>query len=255
MGKIPMSNECGANPQIPTETLPTGAVRQQTAGRGRYELMSPFVLERDAQLYEWGADPMRRGLRNWEKGIPFSRCIQSILRHVKQYMAGENDPDHGDCLAAIRFWAGAIMHYEEMIRRGVLPASLNDMPNYAAISPLECHHSEVVERIYVAGPISADTEEETMKNYRRGQEVGVVLEKLGHLVFVPHNYVVRNHNQVRLPIHQYETLLKLDFSVIENWATAFYFIGSSPGADRELELAKRLGLKIFYSCSQVPDVT
>lgn len=115
---------------IDTEILPTGAVRQKSAGRGMYELMSPFVLERDAKLAEWGACPDHRGHRNWEKGIPYSRCIQSIYRHLVKMLMREDDPDHGDHLAAIRFWAGALMHYEEMIKRGLLPKSLDDMPVY-----------------------------------------------------------------------------------------------------------------------------
>jgi len=113
---------------IPTEVLSTGAVRQKIDGRGLYNLMSPFVLERDAKLYEWGAG--NRGERNWELGMPFSRCIRSIFSHLMQVMLRENDEDHGDSLAAIRFWAGAMMHYEEMIKRGILPTSLDDRPRY-----------------------------------------------------------------------------------------------------------------------------
>lgn len=113
---------------IETEVLDTGCVRQKTAGRGCYELMSPFALERDAQLCEWGAQ--HRGMRNWEKGMPFSRCIQSIYRHLTKYLMREPDEDQDDNLAAIRFWAGALMHYEEMIRRGALPDTLDDLPFY-----------------------------------------------------------------------------------------------------------------------------
>ena len=46
-----------------------------------------------------------------------------------KFMQGLRDEDH---LAAIMFNAMALIHYEEMIERGVLPAELNDMPNYRA---------------------------------------------------------------------------------------------------------------------------
>jgi hypothetical protein len=227
------------------EILTTGAVRQKTAGRGCYELMSPFVLERDAKLYEWGKE--NRGNRNWEKGMPFSRCIQSMYRHLGQFLMRTNDQDHGDCLAAIRFWAGALMHFEEMIKRGVLPTSLDDLPRYDTPSKGE--------RIYVAGPISADTEEEMELNYKRGQELGIRLQNLGHLVFVPHNYVVKIPGLVgRVSDKIYEELLQLDFSVIRHWATAMFFMAPSPGANRELELAQELGLKVFFLESVVPDL-
>ena len=67
--------------------------------------------------------------RNWERGMPFSRCVASLKRHVMKYQQGLRDEDH---LAAIMFNAMALIHYEEMINRGVLPAELNDMPVYQA---------------------------------------------------------------------------------------------------------------------------
>lgn len=235
---------------IPTETLSTGAVRQKTAGRGCYELMSPFVLERDAKIYEWGA--VKRGYRNWEKGMPFSRCIQSIFRHLTQFMTRQNDPDHGDCLAAIRFWCATLMHYEEMIKRGLLPKSLDDMPHYV-LDPYMPGHGPV-ERIYVSGPISGKTQGQIDFNYKRGQSIGRMLEKRGHFVFTPHNHVVRTEGQLNVSPEVYESLMEFDLSVIKYWATALYFITSSPGADRERKLAEELGLKIFLDLPDVPDL-
>jgi len=65
--------------------------------------------------------------RNWENGMPFSRCVASLKRHLMKYQQGLKDEDH---LAAIMFNAMALIHYEEMIERGMLPAELNDMPHY-----------------------------------------------------------------------------------------------------------------------------
>ena len=53
--------------------------------------------------------------RNWEIGMPFSRCVASLKRHVMKYQQGKRDEDH---LAAIMFNAMALIHYEEMIERG-----------------------------------------------------------------------------------------------------------------------------------------
>jgi len=90
--------------------------------------MSPFVAEADAKLFEWGS--RNRGPRNWENGCRFSRCVQSMYRHLVKFMMRETDEEHDDNLGAIRFWAGALIHYKEMIKRGLLPETLDDMPRY-----------------------------------------------------------------------------------------------------------------------------
>lgn len=242
---------------IETEVLDTGCVRQKTAGRGCYELMSPFVLKRDAELFEWGAK--NRGHRNWEKGMPFSRCIQSIYRHLVKYLMREPDDDHDDNLAAIRFWAGALMHYGEMIRRGALPTTLDDLPFYSpqvaddAVSAPKSYTSPL--RIYVAGPITATTQEEVDANYKRGQMIGDDLEALGHLVFVPHRYEVPcEGHAVGTGRLAYETFLRLDMSLIQHWANALFFIGPSPGANRERAFAVHLGHTIYERIGAVPKV-
>ncbi len=227
---------------IETEVLSTGCVRQKTSGRGAYELLSPHALERDAKLYEWGA--RNRGHRNWEVGSPFSRCIQSCFRHLVKYMMREPDEDHDDNLAAIRFWAGALMHYEEMIARGVLPATLDDRPSYSPSGPL---------RIYVAGPITGHTQEQVDANIAIAEGIGTALEKMGHHVVVPHRYV-----DPRIPgvggggTPQYEYRLEMDMGLIEHWANALFFVGPSPGADRECALAASLGYAIYGQVSDVP---
>lgn len=259
---------------IETEVLETGCVRQKTAGRGAYELMSPFALEGDAKLLEWGAE--HRGLRNWEKGMPFSRCIQSIFRHLVKYMMQEPDEDHDDNLAAIRFHAAALMHYEEMILRGLLPATLDDRPSYTpkvsgtrvegdtssndvtlmvatGFIPIPVPSVAEPLRIYVAGPITATTQEKVDANYKRGQKIGDELEALGHLVFVPHRYEVPCEGYaVGTGRLAYETFLRLDLSLIEHWANALFFVGSSPGADRERALAESLGYPIYERVCDVP---
>ncbi len=104
------------------------AVRDAAADKPRPDLISPFAEERQGQWLRMGAE--RYAERNWEAGMPFSRCIASLKRHVMKFQQGMRDEDH---LAAIMFNAMAIIHYEEMIVRGVLPSGLNDMPIYEAV--------------------------------------------------------------------------------------------------------------------------
>ena len=108
------------------EKFATGAVRDTATDKPRPDLRSPFAAERCGVWMGLGAK--RYSERNWELGIKFSRVFASLCRHVMKYQQGLKDEDH---LAAIVFNAEALMHYEVMIERGVLPPELNDMPNYA----------------------------------------------------------------------------------------------------------------------------
>ena len=102
-----------------------GATRDARQGKGRFDLITPIALTRLAGVYERGG--IHRGDRNWEKGIPLSRFLDSALRHLSQYLEGYRDEDH---LAQAAWNIFGLIHTEEMIRRGKLPKSLNDLPKY-----------------------------------------------------------------------------------------------------------------------------
>ena len=98
----------------------TGATRDKRAGKGRYDLITPFMLERLAGVYERGA--VNHGDRNWEKGIPTSRLVDSAMRHINQFREGLRDEDH---IAQAIWNLACIIHFEELKRE-----DLNDVPNY-----------------------------------------------------------------------------------------------------------------------------
>ena len=97
----------------------TGAQRDLGAGKGRYDLLSPHVMRRLAKLYEAGA--LKYDARNWEKGIPAHRCVDSALRHLFQYLAGDRTEDHA---AAVLFNLSCLIQYEETGREDLW----SDMP-------------------------------------------------------------------------------------------------------------------------------
>lgn len=109
------------------QTFETGAVRDTDETKPRPDLISPFALERLGEWLRLGAK--RYTPRNWEKGIPISRCTASLCRHLLKFQQGMQDEDH---LAAIMCNAMFIMHYQEMMDRGRLPVELNDLPDYQA---------------------------------------------------------------------------------------------------------------------------
>lgn len=97
------------------------AVREPADGKGRFDLITPFGLRRLARWYELGAH--KYADRNWERGgIPFSRYLDSAMRHLNKFTMGMNDEDH---LAAAVWNLMAIMHHQEL---GQL--ELDDLPHY-----------------------------------------------------------------------------------------------------------------------------
>lgn len=107
------------------EASTTGYLREPNGGRGRYDLVSPIALKRIAVVYERGAD--KYGDRNWEKGGPISRFLNSSLRHTQQYIEGLRDEDH---LAQAAWNLMAVIHILECIDRGLLPPEYDDLSSF-----------------------------------------------------------------------------------------------------------------------------
>jgi len=97
----------------PLQEYPSGANRSLSAGKGRFDLISPYGLKRLAVKYEEGS--VLHGERNWEKGFPIARCIESAMRHLSQIMMGDTTEDHW---AAVAWQAFAAMHFEEKAKEG-----------------------------------------------------------------------------------------------------------------------------------------
>lgn len=112
-------------------------------------------------------------------------------------------------------------------------------------------------RIYVAGPYAPhncslhDAIRIAQKNTNIAVKIGNALMEKGHYIFVPHltHYL---HIHESCTIDDANWWYEQDNSFLDRWANAFFYIGSSHGADAELERAKKLGLKIFYSLDEVP---
>lgn len=118
----------------------TGAVRDTAAGKPRPDLISP-IFER--MLSEWLAKGAEKyDERNWEKGISLSASYASLRRHVLDWMDGKTDEPH---MVAVACNAMFIIHTEEMIRRGRLPAVLADMPDYGEAKAIYLSEEDAVD--------------------------------------------------------------------------------------------------------------
>lgn len=100
-------------------------------------------------------------------------------------------------------------------------------------------------RIYVAGPYSVDP----ITCTDAAEEIAIEIARRGHLSHCPHKATFGWEDHL-----DYMHILKIDLSIIEMWATALYFIGPSPGALIEYDKACELGLPVFTSVEQIPDI-
>lgn len=100
----------------------TGAIRGESTGKGRYDLLPPYALKRIAKHYENGA--VKYADRNWEKGISMSRYIDSALRHVFTYLEGNQEEDH---MAAAVWNLLCYIETEKRVEDGIIPKEVNDM--------------------------------------------------------------------------------------------------------------------------------
>lgn len=115
------------------EEFATGSRRDSRAGKGRFDLLlmgMPEALRRLAVLLERGA--AKYGERNWEKGQPISRYVDSAVRHLARAATGAVDEDHlvqaaWNCLAAVETL--------NRVRDGRLPSSLNDVYETPDVEP------------------------------------------------------------------------------------------------------------------------
>ena len=122
------------------EAFESGAVRDSAEGKPRPDLFSAFAMERIGNWMEKGA--RKYAPRNWEAGMNYGRVAASLHRHLMKYMQNDRSEDH---LAAIAVNSSFLMHYDAMIDRGVLPASLNDLPTYDPISRVHRNGDEPIE--------------------------------------------------------------------------------------------------------------
>ena len=104
----------------------TGSVRDTNDGKPRYDLLSPIALYRLAMHTANGAK--KYGDRNWERGQPLHRYIESLERHLQRLKVGLIDEDHE---SAVMWNIMAYIHTKTLIKNKELPETLNTMPQYS----------------------------------------------------------------------------------------------------------------------------
>ncbi len=109
-------------------------------------------------------------------------------------------------------------------------------------------------KIYIAGPYSADTWQQKELNAVKAVKAGLSLFKKGHYPFIPHLFHWADDCAIKNGIEiTWQEWMEWDIEWLVE-CDALLFLGSSPGADIELKAAQELGLKIYYSTDEVPEV-
>lgn len=108
-------------------------------------------------------------------------------------------------------------------------------------------------RFYVVGPLSAPTFEEEQANVERAIHVGAALMERGHRVTIPHLswFVDRVRVRDRHKPFPYERWMEHDLALLSDH-DAIFFIGPSPGANRELYAALAEGIAVYHDMGDVP---
>jgi hypothetical protein len=110
--------------------------------------------------------------------------------------------------------------------------------------------------IGVAGPYSADTEEQRQKNLDAMNIAAAKLLEKGHTPLIGVNAalpVIQSLQETNpnSEVDIYEAIMKISLAVIDK-CDSLLLIGESPGANRERDLVLSKGLKVYYSLDEIP---
>ena len=100
----------------------SGAVRDAMQGKGMPSLIPIDALRKVAKRFEDGAN--KYGRDNWKMGIPASRYIDSLYRHLWALMEDDDAEDHG---GAVIWNAMCLVQTLEWVKQGKLPNEINDL--------------------------------------------------------------------------------------------------------------------------------
>ena len=158
----------------PKREFPTGAKRQASAGKGTPVLVPGDAIIDVAKHFEKGAEVYEE--RNWEKGIPLSKILNSLERHLQAEKMGLTDEPHARALV----WNALIYLATKLrIENGLLPAELNDMPVYTKVSPekikataeiMKTNDDTLEEVIAINEEMAEELDKESIKDTMKSEE-------------------------------------------------------------------------------------
>ena len=109
-------------------------------------------------------------------------------------------------------------------------------------------------RIYIAGPYTAETQEQQLANAYVAIDAGIAVLLKGHFPFVPHlsHWVDMRAREEGIKL-KWEDYIDWDMEWLRQ-CDALLFLGTSRGANLELEEAQKLNKSIYLSLDKIPSV-
>jgi hypothetical protein len=109
-------------------------------------------------------------------------------------------------------------------------------------------------KIYICGPYSAQTEHQKQHNVNTAVDAGIAIFLKGHFPYIPHlTHFVDLRATATGNYLTWEDYIKWDLPWLES-SDAVLCLGKSPGTDIEVNVARKLGKRIFYSMEEIPRV-
>ncbi len=106
--------------------------------------------------------------------------------------------------------------------------------------------------IAVAGPYSAETEEQQALNLKAMNAAAAEVYKKGHIPVIGVNASLYVADE--LPGKDRKKVISDISYAVVNRCDAILVIGSSPGADHEKKLLEEKGLPVYYSIDEIPPI-
>lgn len=105
--------------------------------------------------------------------------------------------------------------------------------------------------IAVAGPYSAENEEQKAANLKAMNAAAAEVYRKGHIPVIGVNASLFVADEIP-EIDRKKVISDISFAVVER-CDAIFMIGSSPGADIERKLIEEKGLPVYYSIDEIPE--
>ena len=103
--------------------------------------------------------------------------------------------------------------------------------------------------IAVAGPYSAETEEQKAENLKAMNIAAAKLYRKGHIPVIGVNASLYVADELA-DVSRAKVISDISFAIVER-CDAILMIGSSPGADHERELLSEQELPVYYSIDEI----
>ena len=105
--------------------------------------------------------------------------------------------------------------------------------------------------IYIAGPYTAENDEQVQINVDRAIEAGIEVWDLGHIPLIPHqNRLMELALRRRGRELMWEDWMAMDAPLLDV-SDAILILASSPGVNFELEKAKKAGKEVYTSLADI----